>query len=128
MKGQASLEFLIFTSILILMLSVYFWSSSSFQQRVNRIKSIEEAQRLCDKIAFEINLAVRAGDGYRRKFYVDENLYGISNFTIRVANNTVFLDWNEGSVSSSIITKNIVGSIKKGDNLIENRGGMIYVS
>jgi len=128
MKGQASLEFLIFTSILILMLSVYFWSSSSFQQRVNRIKSIEEAQRLCDKIAFEINLAVRAGDGYRRKFYVDENLYGISNFTIRVANNTVFLDWNEGSVSSSIITKNIVGTIKKGDNLIENRGGTIYVS
>ena len=128
MKGQASLEFLIFASILILMLSVYFWSSSSFQQRVNRIKSIEEAQRLCDKIAFEINLAVRAGDGYRRKFYVDENLYGIGDFDIRVANNTVFLDWNEGSVSSSIITKNIVGTIEKGDNLIENRGGTIYVS
>jgi len=73
-------------------------------------------------------LAVRAGDGYRRKFYVNENLYGISNFTIRVANNTVFLDWNEGSVSSSIITKNIVGNIEKGDNLIENRGGTIYVS
>jgi len=127
MKGQASLEFLIFASILIFMLSVYFWSSSSFQQRVNRIKSIEEAQRLCDKIAFEINLAVRAGDGYRRKFYVDENLYGIGDFDIRVANNTVFLDWNEGSVSSSIITKNIVGTIEKGDNLIENRGGTIYV-
>ena len=128
MKGQASLEFLIFTSILILMLSVYFWSSSSFQQRVNRIKSIDEAQRLCDKIAFEINLAVRAGDGYRRKFHVDESLYGIGDFDIRVANNTVFLDWNEGSVSSSIITKNIVGTIEKGDNLIENRGGTIYVS
>jgi len=128
MKSQASLEFMIFASILIFMLSVYFWSSSSFQQQVNKIKTIEEAQRLCDKIAFEINLAVRAGDGYRRNFYVDENLYGISNFTIQVANNTVFLDWNEGSVSSSIITKNIVGTIEKGDNLIENRGGTIYVS
>ena len=93
------------------------------------IKSDTEAKKLCDRISFEINSASRAGDGYKRNFYVDENLYGISDFTISVSEYSVFVDWDEKSVSSSIIVKNITGNIVPGQwNLIENKDGIIHVT
>ena len=93
------------------------------------VKSSLEAQELCDKIAFEINAAIKAGNGYKRKFYVDETLFGASDFTVSIEEYSVFIDLDGKSVSSSIITKNITsGTIRKGWNIIENLNGGLHVS
>jgi len=128
MIGQVSTEFMIFVSILVVMMTIFLWSNTSMSYQAIGIKSDTEAKKLCDRISFEINSASRAGDGYKRNFYVDENLYGISDFTISVSEYSVFVDWNEKSVSSSIIVKNITGTIHTGWNLIENKDGIIYVT
>jgi len=128
MKGQVSTEFMIFMSILGVMMIVFLFSNTSLSYRAIGIKSNTEAKKLCDRIAFEINSASRAGDGYERAFYVDENLYGIGNFTISVDNYYVTIDWYANSVSSSIIVKNITGTVHTGFNVIENTEGIIYVS
>jgi len=130
MRGQVSVEFMIFMSILIIIVSIFLWSNLSFQYKMIGVKSNVEAQELCDEIAFEINSAVRAGEGYKRRFYVDENLYGASDFEISVEYYSVFIDWDDKSATSSIIIKNITsGTIKKGFwNTIENINGELHVS
>jgi len=128
MIGQVSTEFMIFVSILVVMMTIFLWSNTSLSYQAIGIKSNTEAKKLCDRIAFEINSASRAGDGYKRNFYVDDNLYGISDFTISVSEYSVFVDWDEKSVSSSIIVKNITGTIHTDWNLIENKDGIIYVN
>ncbi len=129
MRGQVSTEFMIFMSILLLIVSILLWSNLSLQYRMMGLKSNVEAQKLCDKIAFEINSATRAGEGYKRRFYVDENLYGASDFEISVEYYSVFIDWDGKSATSSIITKNITsGTIKKDWNIIENINGELHVT
>jgi len=127
MKGQASVEFMVLIGVLMVILAVFLWSNMSLQSRLLGIKTKVEAQELCDKIAFEVNTAVRSGDGYKRGFYVEKNFFGVSDFDISVGNYAVFVDWKQGSVVSSIITKNITGTMTKGFNTIENKNGDIYV-
>ena len=130
MKGQAAIEFITYVSILTFILAVFLWSSTSLEKRKTGIKTMTEAENFCDNIAFEINSAVRSGDGYSRKFHVDDSFYGVSNFDISVNNYSVYMDWTNNSVSSSIIIKNLANTntISPGFNFIENRGGDIYVT
>ena len=128
MTGQVSTEFMIFMAILGIMMIIFLYSNTSLSYKAIGIKSNTEAKKLCDRIAFEINSASRTGDGYKRSFYVDENLYGISNFTISVSDYYVSVDWYGHSVSSSIIVKNITGTVHTGWNVIENREDIIYVT
>jgi len=129
MKGQSSVEFMVYIGILLVILSVFLWSSNSLQSRLNEVKIQNDAQQLCDKVAFEINTAVRSGNGYKRDFYMEKSFFGVSDFNITVDYYTVYLTWNNFSVISNIITKNITGTINEGRiNSIENRGGIIYVN
>jgi hypothetical protein len=129
MKGQSSVEFMVYIGILLVILSVFLWSSNSLQSRLNDVKIQNEAQQVCDKVAFEINTAVRSGNGYKRGFFMEKNFFGVSDFEINIDDYTVYLTWNNFSVISNIITKNITGTITQGRiNTIENRGGIIYVN
>lgn len=128
MRGQISIEFMIFVTILALIVIALLWNNLSLQNRMIGIKTNVEAQKLSDSIAFEINAAVKAGDGYERDFYVENSFFGISNFNISVEEYYASIDWSERSVSSRIITKNITGTISKGWNQIKNVNGEIIVS
>lgn len=129
MKGQISTEFMIFMSILIFILMAFLWSNQSLQYRLIGIKLNVEAQKLCDNLAFEINAAVKAGNGYERSFLIEDSFYGTSNFSISIANYSVFIDWGDNSVVSNIIVRDINGTIEKGRwNLIKNIKGEINVT
>jgi len=133
MKGQVGVEFMILMSVMLTIVLIFVWSGLSTRQRVFDTKTNVEAQELCDYIAFEINSAVKVGDGYKRNFYVENELFGFTDFTITVSEYSVFIDWSDKSVSSVIITENIIvvppGPIEKGNKYsIENKGGDIYVT
>jgi hypothetical protein len=128
MKAQAGIEFLVLVSLLLLIFAFVMWNGSSLQNQLNFVKMDVEAKNLCDKIAFEINSAVRSGDGFNRKFYVETNIFGVSDFDIKVGNYSAFINWERGSVASSIIIENITGNVNKGVNFIENRNEKIYVT
>jgi len=130
MKGQSAFEFMIYVGIVALIMAVFLWNSLSLQNESMYIKIDTEAKKLCNTIAFEINSAVRTGDGYNRKFLVPKSFAGITDFTITISDYSVFLDWGDKSTSSSIITKNITNTdtINKGFNFIENKDGDIYVT
>ncbi len=129
MKGQAGIEFMILVAVVLIIVLIFVWNGLTTRQRVFNTKTNIESQKLCKYIAFEINSAVKAGDGYRRKFYVEKEFFGASSFTIKVSEYSVFMDWNHNSVASPIVTKNITGTIERGKwYTIENKNGMIYAT
>ena len=129
MKGQAGIEFMALMSIMLTIVLIFVWNGLSTRQRVFDVKTNADAQELCDNIAFEINSAVKAGDGYKRNFYVQDEFFGVSNFTVTISEYSVFMDWSKKSVSSVIVTKNINGGIERGKRYsIENKNGEIYVT
>lgn len=130
MKGQAAIEFLVYVGIVAMILAAFLWSSLSLQNQSIHTKTNAEAKKLCDNIAFEINSAVRSGDGYSREFLVPRSFDGVRDFTITIEDYSVFLDWRDKSTSSGIIVNNITNTntINKGPNFIENKDGSIHVT
>jgi len=91
-------------------------------------KIYSEAKKISDAIAMEINLALKAGEGYSRVFYIPEKILNSIDYNVTVSNYKVYVYWNDGSTQSIIYTKEINGIIKKGENLIRNLNGEIYVN
>ncbi|MEM7825092.1 MAG: hypothetical protein QXO27_03925 [Candidatus Aenigmatarchaeota archaeon] len=128
MKSQVSIEFMILVSILLLIFVFLLGGGSYLRNDMMSVKIKNEAKKLSNDIAFEINTAVKTGNGYSRRFYVSDSFAGIYNYSIEIENYLVTISWIGGSVYSQIVTKNITGDVKKGWNLIENKNGVIYVS
>ncbi len=127
-KAQVSNEFLIFVTLLFLISILVFSLSSSLIFQANEVKTYEEAKKICDDIAYEINLALKVGDGYEREFFVPYEINGIADFMIKIENYSVSLEWKEYSVQSPLPIEKINGEIKKGWNIIRNVEGEIYAN
>ena len=127
MKAQVSNEFLIFVLILVIIISIFSSSSLSFKNQLTNIRIQTEAKRLADYVASEINLAAEVGEGYERRFYVENSFAGITEFSIEVSNYSLFLEWRGGTIYSPLVVPLIHGKIKKGWNTIRNVGGEVYV-
>lgn len=125
MKGQASIEFFILVSVLLIIASVFIAGGFSLQEKLLFTRINKELQKTVDGVAFEINSALKAGNGYTRKFYVDENL-GF-NYTLSIEDYSVFIEWDGRSSSSNILTNSVIGNVEKGWNVIRNVDGVIYV-
>ena len=125
--GQVSNEFITYLSILTLLLIIAISLNYGIYPQLIYQKVYREAEEMAEDVAFEINLALRAGDGYSREFYLKNTLYGIRNFSVEVKDYLVTVRWKDGYASSPIGIETIEGSIKKGRNLIKNVGGKIYV-
>jgi uncharacterized protein (UPF0333 family) len=126
MKAQVSVEFLVLVSFLLLAVIVIFYYGTRFQSEATLERVYNDAKTLVEEIAFEINLASKAGNGYIRKFYVPKDVLG-RNFTIVVSEYHVTLSYEEGAVSTTIVIDDIVGNVTSGWNLITNVNGVIHV-
>ena len=102
--------------------------NSSYYSNLNAIRVYEDARRIGDSIASEINLALKAGDGYSRVFYIPEKILNSYDYNISVKNYRIYLFWAAGSYQATILTSGIVGELKKGENYLRNVGGIIYVN
>jgi uncharacterized protein (UPF0333 family) len=126
MNAQVSVEFLILVSVLLLIFLVIFFYSSNFQTETISTKIYNDAKKIADDVATEINLAAKVGDGYRRKFYVPTNIFGL-DFNLTARGYFLILEFKNGYVLAPIVVENISGNISKGWNIINNTGGFIYV-
>jgi hypothetical protein len=126
--AQVSIEFISLISVLfiLLVLTIYYNSELYFQIYSTRI--LKEAQTISDQIASEINLALKAGDGYSRIFFLPSKLSNSVDYSITVENYLVIVAWDGSPVRSTILTKNVTGEFLKGRNLIRNSGGIVYVN
>jgi|FaiFalDrversion2_1042247.scaffolds.fasta_scaffold04071_3 hypothetical protein len=128
LKSQVSIEFMSFVLILILILFVVVSNTSILTSNIINERRYSEGKKLADAIASEINIAIKAGDGYSRKFFINDNIFGVTNFLIIVGNYTVIVDWGSSFASSPTLVKSVQGNFSKGWNIIKNSNGVIYVS
>ncbi|MBD3155264.1 MAG: hypothetical protein GF368_01250 [Candidatus Aenigmarchaeota archaeon] len=128
MKAQVSVEFLVYFGFLLLVSSLFLANHLSNSQKLSNLKMEVESQEIADKVSFEINSAVIAGNGYERNFYLEEKIGGFSNYTVEIGDYYVLIDWDGRSKISKASTKSINGTIEKGWNLIRNINGGIYVN
>jgi thiamine monophosphate kinase len=126
--AQVSIEFISLISLLFILLLLVVYYNSNLHLQLTSIKILKDAQTICDQIASEINLALKAGDGYSRIFFIPPKLSGSIDYEISVKDYLVILSWKEGSTQSTILTKNITGEILKGRNFIKNVNGIIYAN
>jgi hypothetical protein len=126
--AQVSIEFISLISVLFifLILTIYYNSELYFQIYSTRI--FKEAQTVSDQIASEINLALKAGDGYSRIFFLPAKLSNSLDYSIAVENYLVIVRWDSNFAQSTILTKNVTGEFLKGKNFIRNSGGIVYVN
>ena len=128
MKGQVSFEYLVYFTLILLISSFFIINQLNTNQRLNHLKMDVEADELAEKIAFEINSAVIAGDGYERKFFLEEKIGGYSSYTVETGDYYILVDWDGRSKIASINTKSVNGTIGEKWNLIRNVNGVIYVN
>jgi hypothetical protein len=126
--AQVSVEFISLISLLFIFLLLVAYYNSGLQLQLTSAKILKDAQAISDQVASEINLALRAGNGYSRIFFIPAKLYGSIDYTISVKDYFVVLSWKGGSTQSMILTKNITGELIKGRNSIKNINGVIYVN
>jgi hypothetical protein len=125
MKAQAAVEFFILISIMLIITSIFLISGFSLQGNLLVMKLNKEAQEITDSAAFEINSAVQAGNGYSRKFYLEEN-FGY-DYVLRIEGYAVVMSWNGRTNVAKILTNTINGNLGKGWNRIRNIQGVIYI-
>lgn len=127
MKSQVSVEFLLLVSILIAFTGIIILINSNFQRSVKEEEIEKAALQTCEKISFEINNAVRFGDGYKRKFYLNEKIAGL-DYSVSLQNYTILIEFDEKRMECKTLAKEINGDMKKGWNLVQNLKGEIYIS
>jgi len=126
--AQVSIEFFSHISLLFIFLLLVVYYNSGLQLQLTSTKILKDAQAISDQVASEINLALKAGSGYSRIFFIPAKLSGSIDYEISVKDYLVILSWKEGSTQSTILTKNVTGEILKGRNFIKNINGIIYVN
>ena len=125
LKGQAGMEFMLLTGIVLLMFTVMLGVVADKTSEINRNKNIIAAEDYVTTVQKEINLAARVLDGYSREFYIPQRInkqeYNISIIGDEVVINTARQDfWRT--------VPPVVGNITKGFNTINKTNGVIYLN
>lgn len=127
MKSQAGIEFITLVSILLVLISIFLYSSYSKQAEMLNIRIENDLKDLIKSAAFEINAAVKAGGGYERTF--NFNVYTtLKGYNMTIIKNTIFLEYGSWNLQHNIVTDAVIGNFTENYNTIRNIGGVIYVN
>jgi uncharacterized protein (UPF0333 family) len=127
MRGQISLEFMVFIGILLLITSLASYIAvtnytSIFDENVDR-----DARTVVAALATEINIASEIGDGYSHNFSLPVSLYGGINYSISVYEQRAYITWINNTYSLPLLSYNTTGVVKKTNNMIRNTRGVIII-
>ncbi len=126
-KSQTSMEMLSFFLIALLMFSITYTLVFDKTQDAYDSKTRKIALEAAEKIASEINTAVSEGDGYLKNITLPENIFG-ANYNVSIDRGNVIITWREKNAAARTTVNNITGHFSSGNNLIANKGGIIFVS
>lgn len=93
MKGQSSLEFLAYVSLLALVLAGLHSMILSKRVAAGEYSNNLKADRIADYVSFQVEMALVQGEGYSRTFSVPESLAG-SKYNVSLVNGTAIVAWH----------------------------------
>lgn len=92
LKAQSATEFLIYTSIGLLILTVLVGAIAGKQQDVITMQTTTQAEDVAETISAELDTALIMGEGYEREMEIPNNLNG-NNYQVNVDQGFVVLTW-----------------------------------
>lgn len=130
-KGQASIEFLAYVSLSMLMLAVFYGVIAQKQSLTINSKIDQEAKRVGEKFSFEVEMALVQGEGYSRVFSVPTQISGY-NYTITLEDGYALVEWanKSRSLDSRYPGESIEVDVSPGNNVFEvkNNGTLVVES
>ena len=125
MKAQVSVEFMMFLAFVLLMLCLASYASLTAGRDIGNDNEVTAARIITAAMAGEINIATEIGPGYSHRFVLPASLIG-NNYTIDT-NETGFVNvkWKDKFYSLPVLSDNITGSVRTGQNVIRNLNGVI---
>lgn len=133
-RAQSSIEFIALVGIALALLVVFTLISFERQQSVFEERTRASAWSLCNLAAAEINAAVMVGDGYSREFVLPSRLESGVDYTPSVSTQTrrMRLEWasprgGQAFCEMPLLTSQVNGAPQKGENIVRNEGGVIWL-
>ena len=127
MKSQASIEFIAFVSILLIIAIIVVSSWWPITNEAQGQKVYTQARDTLTDVTFHIDTAQKIGDGYIGRFFVPENLLGV-DYQVDIERHFVTFTWDNKTTAQPILAENVTGSVQKGWNTIKNIKGVVYVN
>lgn len=126
-KGQSAIEFMVYFSILMIILIAVIYSNQSSVIKINENLREDGINGMLEDIGSKFDMAYTGGDGFFVNVTVPEMVSG-SEYIINVSNGFIFVNVSGDIFSRKILTDNISGTLHKGKNMLENNNGMIVIS
>ena len=127
MKAQSSVEFMILIGVMFFFfMGVLFviYGNISDKNKANLDTLIVD---LASSVKNEISIASTAGDGYTRSFNIPGLLIG-NEYSISINASSIYVRTNDGKHAVALPVANVTGQIMKGDNVIKNVNGTVFLN
>ncbi len=133
MRAQISVDFIIASIIVMILFTLIFGLYAEKNKGIGTVMSSLEAERVGEKIAWNVNDVARGGDGARSEVIVPEMILG-EEYYIYINDRWIEVTWQHGGVENHLSVPLMTNStesaiLEPGRSLVvENKGGVIYVS
>ena len=129
MKAQSSVEFMaIFTLLLIV---VIFTAVLSVQNtsRLVYSKTEMEVNKLLEYVGERIDAAYLGGHGFSSNITLPKTMLGYNySLNISYGSNIIYVRMADTDYPWNILTGNVTGEFRYGENMIRNENGMVTIS
>ncbi len=126
-KLQAAIEFMIILGAFILFLSLMVHVALQKTSEVNQASDDLEAGQVLESASSKLNTALLEGDGFAINLSLPQKLRG-RNYTINISNSFLYVNLSNTFYQTRLLASNISGSLRKGENMVSNRGSVLYIS
>ncbi len=127
MKSQSAMEFIVLSSFLFLVIVGFFAISSSRLLDVKEEANRKIAEDIADFAYREIEIATSVNNGYKRIFYMPQDINGF-DYSIAVVDNRELVVDYAGYEHIKFLPSNVTGNITRGFNIISKENGTIFVN
>lgn len=127
MKSQSAMEFIVLSSFLFLVIVGFFAISSSKLLDVKEEANRKVAEDIAEFAYREIEIATSVNNGYKRVFYMPQNVNSV-DYNIAVVDNRELIVNYLGYEHIKFLPSNVTGNITRGFNVISKENGTIFIN
>lgn len=126
-KAQVPIEFMVLFMLFLAVLTIAVVSVTQSTDSVYMSSTWLEAEGLLSLAKSKIDTAFLEGDGFSTSLILPEKILGF-NYTLNISSNLLFIEINNEHQTKMLLSGNITGPLRKGENRIQNIGNRIVIS
>ncbi len=125
-KGQGAVEFILIFVIFLLFLAVALVMSFGTIRDVRHSQVDTEARNLLNKMSSKIDTTWMEGEGFSTNLTLPNRILSF-DYSVNISSNELILCISNETYSKYLVTKNILGVLKKGVNMLKNEGNVVVI-